>query len=136
MGGRLSKPKGVDGMSEAPISLGSIPKRGMNPRVSSIVCMTPRLVEKCLLIKQQLFMAPMAAFTMAGIVVLYTRSSIRAAKLNVERRREQGGGQIDWGLESQRNHGVLEKIDTAAINKEAILGKSKSDKESKSEKKS
>jgi hypothetical protein len=81
-------------------------------------------------------MAPVAAFMMAGIVILYTRSSIRAAKLNVERRREQGGGQIDWGLESQRNHGVLEKIDTAAINKEAILGQSKADKESKSHKKS
>lgn len=73
----------------------------------------------------QLLMAPIAAFTMAGLVFLYTRSSIRAAKLDVQQRRAEGGGQIDWGRESQRNHGQIDKINTAAINKEAIFSPGK-----------
>jgi hypothetical protein len=34
-----------------------------------------------------MIMAPLAAFTMAGILFVYTRSSIRAAKSNVQNRR-------------------------------------------------
>jgi hypothetical protein len=78
-------------------------------------------------------MVPMAAFTMAGIVIVYIRSSIRAAKLNVEKRKEEGGGRVDWGLQSQRNHGLAERIDTVTTKKEAMFGQSKATKEKRDE---
>ena len=71
-------------------------------------------------------MAPLAAFTMAGIVFLYTRSSIKAAKLSVQQNREQGGGKVNWRVESMRNHGQISKTDDYAAMKEAVLGPPKS----------
>ncbi|MCJ1444644.1 MAG: hypothetical protein MMC23_005146 [Stictis urceolatum] len=52
--------------------------------------------------------APVTAFTMACILFVYSRTSIRAAKANAQRHREADGGQINWQRESQRRHGVLE----------------------------
>lgn len=46
---------------------------------------------------------------MAGLLFVYTRSSIHAAKRNAERHRAADGGQISWYNESQRRHGALEK---------------------------
>jgi hypothetical protein len=63
---------------------------------------------------------------MAGILFVYTRSSIRAAKLSVEHRRDADGGQINLDRESRRMHGHLDKIDERAVNKEAVLGSSAS----------
>lgn len=56
-------------------------------------------------------MAPLAAFTMAGLLFVYTRTSIRAAKLNAQKHREADGGQISWHNESLRRHGQMEKVD-------------------------
>lgn len=53
--------------------------------------------------------APIVAFTMAGLLFVYTRSSIYAAKSNARRHREADGGQISWRNESARRHGALEK---------------------------
>ncbi|AEO57068.1 hypothetical protein MYCTH_2302818, partial [Thermothelomyces thermophilus ATCC 42464] len=39
-------------------------------------------------INPRTIMAPVAAFTMAGVLFLYTRSSIRAARSNAKSRRE------------------------------------------------
>jgi len=39
---------------------------------------------------------PLVAFTMAGLLFVYARSSIRAAKRNAERHRIADGGQISW----------------------------------------
>lgn len=56
-------------------------------------------------------MAPLAALTMAGLLFVYARTSIRAAKLNAQKHREADGGQISWHKESMRRHGQLEKVD-------------------------
>ncbi|KAH8821135.1 hypothetical protein F5884DRAFT_850378 [Xylogone sp. PMI_703] len=51
---------------------------------------------------------PLAAFTMAILVFVYTRSSIHAAKRNAQKHREADGGQISWHNETRRRHGMLE----------------------------
>jgi len=66
--------------------------------------------------------APLAAITMAGILFVYARTSIHAARLNAQRHREADGGQINWRNESMRRHGQLEKIDEGTLLKEALLG--------------
>src|SRR5437868_6568290 len=68
-------------------------------------------------------MAPLAALTMAGLLFVYTRTSIRAAKLNAKKHREADGGQISWQKESMRRHGQLEKVeDDRGTLKEALVG--------------
>lgn len=56
-------------------------------------------------------MAPLAALTMAGLLFVYARTSIRAAKLNAQKHREADGGQISWHKESMRRHGQLDRVD-------------------------
>lgn len=48
---------------------------------------------------------------MAGLLFVYARTSIRAAKLNAQKHREADGGQISWHKESLRRHGQLERVD-------------------------
>lgn len=68
-------------------------------------------------------MAPLAAFTMAGLLFVYARTSIRAAKLNAQKHREADGGQISWHKESMRRHGTLERLDDdRSTFKEALMG--------------
>ena len=45
---------------------------------------------------------------MAGLLFVYSRSSIQAAKRNAQKHREADGGQINWYNESLRRHGKLE----------------------------
>lgn len=56
-------------------------------------------------------MAPLAAFTMATLLFVYSRSSIQAAKRNAQRHREADGGQINWNNENLRRHGQLSRPD-------------------------
>ena len=66
--------------------------------------------------------APIVAVTMAGMLFVYSRTSIKAAKRNAERHREADGGQISWHNESQRRHGKLERpVDPDTLTK-LILG--------------
>ncbi|KAF2872589.1 hypothetical protein BDV95DRAFT_570137 [Massariosphaeria phaeospora] len=95
MGGRLSMPRGPDGMSEV-----SKPTSGSS-----------RLSRGRGIINGRTIMAPLAAFTMAGLLFVYARISIRAAKLNAQKHREADGGQISWHKESMRRHGQLERVD-------------------------
>ncbi|MCJ1324556.1 hypothetical protein MMC10_001218 [Thelotrema lepadinum] len=44
---------------------------------------------------------------MAGLLYVYSRTSIRAAKRNAQLHREADGGQISWQNENLRRHGVL-----------------------------
>lgn len=68
-------------------------------------------------------MAPLAAFTMAGLLFVYARTSIRAAKLNAQKHREADGGQISWHKESMRRHGQLERLDDdRSTFKQALMG--------------
>ncbi|KAI9752607.1 MAG: hypothetical protein M4579_005555 [Chaenotheca gracillima] len=53
--------------------------------------------------------APLTAFIMAGLLYVYSRTSIRAAKTNAQRHREADGGQISWHNETLRRHGVMER---------------------------
>lgn len=59
-------------------------------------------------INSRTIVAPVAAFTMAGLLFVYARSSIQAAKRNARKHREADGGQISWHNETLRRHGVLE----------------------------
>ena len=58
-------------------------------------------------INSRTIVAPLAAFVMAGLLYVYSRTSIQAAKRNAQRHREADGGQIDWRRENLRRHGVL-----------------------------
>ena len=51
--------------------------------------------------------APLAAFTMATLLFVYSRTSIQAAKRNAQKHREADGGQINWHNESLRRHGQM-----------------------------
>jgi hypothetical protein len=44
---------------------------------------------------------------MAGILFVYARTSIRAAKTNAQQHREADGGQINWHNETRRRHGHM-----------------------------
>lgn len=52
---------------------------------------------------------PFIALTMAGMLYVYSRSSIQAAKRNAARHRAADGGQISWQNENLRRHGKLER---------------------------
>ncbi|KAF1955460.1 hypothetical protein CC80DRAFT_505350 [Byssothecium circinans] len=97
MGGRLSMPRGPDGMNEV-----SKPTSGSA---------SSRLTRSRGIINGRTIMAPLAAVTMAGLLFVYARTSIRAAKLNAQKHREADGGQISWHKESMRRHGQLERVD-------------------------
>ncbi|MCJ1355119.1 MAG: hypothetical protein MMC33_005110 [Icmadophila ericetorum] len=59
-------------------------------------------------INSKTVVAPFAAFTMACLLYVYTRTSIRSAKANAQRHREADGGQISWKNENLRRHGQME----------------------------
>lgn len=63
---------------------------------------------------------------MAGLLFVYTRTSIRAAKHNAQMHREADGGQINWHNESLRRHGKLEPpVEQEPIRQLAGLAKEK-----------
>jgi hypothetical protein len=79
-------------------------------------------------------MAPLAALTMAGLLFVYARTSIRAAKLNAQKHREADGGQISWHKESMRRHGTRERIDDdKGTFGEALMGDLRKKKQQKGE---
>ncbi|KAJ4358003.1 uncharacterized protein N0V89_002581 [Didymosphaeria variabile] len=96
MGGRLSMPRGPDGVNASKPTSGPTPARLSRNRG---------------IINGRTVMAPLAALTMAGLLFVYARTSIRAAKLNAQKHREADGGQISWHKESMRRHGQLERVD-------------------------
>lgn len=106
MGSRLSMPKGPAGTTEMshPSTQPYRPGRGSRPGLNS-----------------RTIMAPAAAFTMACLLFVYTRTSIRAAKVNAQRHRDSdsGGEGLDLLKESRRRHGIGEKVDDT---KGGILG--------------
>jgi len=63
---------------------------------------------------------PLAAVTMACLLFFYSRTSIRAAKLNAQRHREADGGQISWRNESARRHGLRENVNNKGMLQEAL----------------
>lgn len=73
-------------------------------------------------INSNTIVAPIAAFTMAGLLYVYTRSSIKAAKRNAERTRLADGGQINWRNESLRRHGALERREEQDTFKKLVAG--------------
>ncbi|KAL1296844.1 hypothetical protein AAFC00_004467 [Neodothiora populina] len=93
MGGRLSMPRGVAGTTELshPTKSPSAYSRRVNSRT---------------------LLAPAAAFTMAMILFVYTRTSIRAAKANAQRHRDadSGGQGLDLYNESRRRHGLADQV--------------------------
>lgn len=58
-------------------------------------------------------MAPAAAFTMALLLFVYTRTSIRAAKANAQRHRDvdSGGEGLSLLNEHRRRHGMAKKVE-------------------------
>ncbi|THV66221.1 hypothetical protein D6C86_06355 [Aureobasidium pullulans] len=118
MGGRLSVPKGPAGTTEI-----SHPKASPFPR-------------RKMPFNSRTVIAPAAAFTMACILFVYTRTSIRAAKANAQRHRDadSNGEGLDLLAESRRRHGRGEKLDQGGGTlselahgaREQFLGSSKS----------
>ena len=91
--------------------------------MAEYVCRMYSRPKPVVLTGSQTIMAPLAALTMAGLLFVYARTSIRAAKLNAKMHREADGGQISWQRESMRRHGQLEKVeDDRGTIKEAFLG--------------
>ncbi|MCJ1283533.1 hypothetical protein MMC26_002863 [Xylographa opegraphella] len=45
---------------------------------------------------------------MAGLLFVYTQTSIQAAKRNAQQHREADGGQISWRNETLRRHGAID----------------------------
>lgn len=72
------------------------------------------------LITRQTITAPLAAFTMAGILFVYSRTSIQAAKRNAQKHREADGGQINWHNETLRRHGKLEPPEDQSTVKQLV----------------
>ncbi len=66
--------------------------------------------------------APLVAFTMAGLLFIYSRSSIKAAKRNAERHRMADGGQICWQNENQRRHGKREVPENQDTLRQLVFG--------------
>lgn len=60
-------------------------------------------------INSRTVVGPIAAFIMAGLLFVYSRTSIKAAKRNAERHRSADGGQISWRNENLRRHGMLKR---------------------------
>jgi len=84
------------------------------------------------IINGRTIMAPLAALTMAGLLFVYARTSIRAANLNSKKHREADGGQISWHKESLRRHGQLDRVDNdRSTFKEAFVGSFSRDKKKK-----
>lgn len=103
MGARLSRPRGPGGTGEAstvPPST-STPKRPINRAINN-----------------RTIVAPAAAFTMALILFVYTRTSIRAAKANAQRHRQAdtGGEGLSLLNEDRRRHGLEPKLDQGGNN--------------------
>jgi len=106
MGGRLSMPRGPGGMTEM-----SDPKTSPFPRRS-------------MPINSRTIIAPAAALTMACLLFVYTRTSIRAAKANAQRHREadSGGEGLNLLNESRRRHGRMERLDEGSTIGELAKG--------------
>ncbi|KAF4535741.1 hypothetical protein BFW01_g8128 [Lasiodiplodia theobromae] len=102
MGGRQSVPRGPDGLNET--------SRPTRPPGS-------------FKFNGRTMMAPLAAVTMASLLFVYTRTSIRAAKLNAQKHREADGGQISWKNEARRRHGQADQVSESSLLKEALFSK-------------
>ncbi|KAK3722715.1 hypothetical protein LTR37_002286 [Vermiconidia calcicola] len=100
MGARLSQPRGPDGMSEGSVATKSppppSPKRPFPRQINS-----------------RTIAAPVAAFTMACILFVYARTSIRAAKANAQRHRDadSSGEGLSLFNENRRRHGVDKRLE-------------------------
>lgn len=95
MGGRLSVPRGPAGTTELSHPTKSPHSTPFSRRVNS-----------------RTLLAPAAAFTMALLLFVYTRTSIRAAKENAQRHRnaDSGGQGLDLLNESRRRHGLAKQV--------------------------
>jgi hypothetical protein len=100
MGARLSQPRAPDGINEA-----SVPTK--SPPPPSPKRPFPRTVNS------RTIVAPVAAFTMACILFVYARTSIRAAKANAQRHRDadSGGEGLSLMNEHRRRHGLDKRLD-------------------------
>ncbi|KAK5163701.1 uncharacterized protein LTR77_010374 [Saxophila tyrrhenica] len=100
MGARLSQPRGPGGTTEA-----STPAKEPPPPTPKRPF--PRQINS------RTIVAPVAAFTMACILFVYARTSIRAAKANAQRHRDadSGGEGLSLLQEHRRRHGTQQRVD-------------------------
>ncbi|KAK4496489.1 hypothetical protein PRZ48_012469 [Zasmidium cellare] len=100
MGARLSQPRGPSGTTES-----SVPSKPPPPPTPKNPF--PRRINS------RTIAAPAAAFTMALILFVYTRTSIRAAKANAQRHRDAdtGGEGLSLLNEHRRRHGVQKGVE-------------------------
>lgn len=105
MGARLSQPRGPSGTTEA-----SVPTRAPPPPSPSQPWGRRPFNSRTLV-------APAAAATMALLLFVYARTSIRAAKANAQRHRDadSGGEGLSLLNESRRRHGVDRKLEDGGV---------------------
>lgn len=112
MGGRLSVPRGPDGLTEAPASAPRPRQRfpyNINRRVSSSQQPHNRCRTRLTIYPLQTVLAPVFTVIFASLIYVYTRTTVAAAKENARRSREADGGSISWRREGMRRHGTLER---------------------------
>ena len=107
MGGRLSKPRSPSGSEEAPgTSLTSTSPRTHQPPPKS-----PRAGT----FQPRVLLVPLSAVLLSGMIFVYSRTTVAAAKENARRAREADGGSISWRREGMRRHGRLEKVEERTL---------------------
>lgn len=101
MGARLSQPRGPGGTTES-----SLPTKVPPPP-------TPAQPWGRRRINYRTLVAPAAALTMAVLLFVYARTSIRAAKANAQRHRQadSGGEGVSLSNESRRRHGAGQRLE-------------------------
>jgi len=114
MGARLSQPRGPAGTTES-----SVPARAPPPPTPGNPF--PRRINR------RTIVAPVAAFTMACILFVYARTSIRAAKANAQRHREAdtGGEGLSLLNEHYRRHGRAERLDKGGNTLSELAGEAR-----------
>lgn len=93
MGGRLSVPRAPDGISESPMAATAAYARNANRGRGR-------------------FLIPFTAATLGAMFLFYARTEPHAAKIEAERVRQAGSGDVNWRDESLRHHGQLPQVVT------------------------
>lgn len=116
MGARLSQPRGPGGTTES-----SVPSKPPPPPAPAQPWGGRRFNSRTVV-------APAAAFTMAILLFVYARTSIRAAKTNAQRHREadSGGEGLSLLNESRRRHGAGQRLEEGGMMRQ-LAGEVKKD---------
>lgn len=120
MGGRLSRPKGPAGTTEAGRSLTpTAVSSSANPSANTSSIPSSLLTRLRAMSRARGRATPLiplvTAALLGGTLYVYSRTTIAAAKENARRAREADGGSISWRKEGLRRHGRIEGVKERGI---------------------